>query len=140
MAMQATVRWVEGRMFVGESGSGHAVTIDAPVASGGRAMAPSPMELVLMGTAGCTAVDVVMILEKMRQKVTDCVVEAQAERADTEPKVFTKVTLRYRVTGKGVDRAAVERAVHLSAEKYCSASIMIGKTAEMVHEIEIVEA
>ena len=137
--MRARIKWVEGRAFVAESGSGHAILLDAPVASGGRALAPSPMELVLMGTGGCTAVDVVMILAKGRHAVTDCVVTLDAERAKTEPKVFTRITMRYTVTGRALDHKAVERAVKLSTEKYCSASIMLGKTAEIVHEIEVVE-
>jgi putative redox protein len=137
--MQARIKWVEGRAFVAESGSGHAIVLDAPVTSGGRALAPSPMELVLMGTGGCTAVDVVLILRKGRHAVTDCVVSLDAERAPTDPKVFTRIVMRFTVTGRGLDRRAVERAVALSAEKYCSASIMIGKTAEIVHEIEVAE-
>ena len=137
--MQARIKWVEGRAFVAESGSGHAILLDAPAAAGGRGLAPSPMELVLMGTGGCTAVDVMLILRKGRHAVTDCVVSLEAERADTDPKVFTKVTMRFTVTGRNLDRKAVERAVALSAEKYCSASIMLGKTAEIVREIEVVE-
>lgn len=137
--MQARIKWVEGRAFVAESGSGHAILLDAPAAAGGRGLAPSPMELVLMGTGGCTAVDVMLILRKGRHAVTDCVVSLEAERADTDPKVFTKVTMRFTVTGRNLDRKAVERAVALSAEKYCSASIMIGRTAEIVREIEVVE-
>jgi putative redox protein len=137
--VQARIKWVEGRAFVAESGSGHAILLDAPAASGGRGLAPSPMELVLMGTGGCTAVDVVMILTKGRHAVTDCVVSLDAERAEADPKVFTRIVMRFTVTGRGLDRKAVERAVKLSAEKYCSASIMIGKTAEIVHEIEVVE-
>lgn len=138
--MKARINWVEQRTFVAESGSGHGLVIDAPVASGGRALGPSPMELVLMGTGGCTAVDVVSILEKMRQKVTACTVELEAERPDDPPRVFTRIVMRFRVAGHGLDRAAVERAVALSAEKYCSASIMLAKTAEIVREIEIAEA
>lgn len=138
--MQARVTWVEGRAFVLESGSGHALVADAPVASGGRALGPSPMELVLMGAGACTAVDVVGILEKMRQKVGDCSVALEAERAAEPPRVFTRIVMRFRVTGRGLDRAAVERAVALSAEKYCSATIMLAKTAEIVREIELVEA
>ncbi|HMR34559.1 MAG TPA: OsmC family protein [Geminicoccaceae bacterium] len=137
--MQARIKWVEGRAFVAESGSGHAILLDAPAAAGGRGLAPSPMELVLMGTGGCTAVDVVMILTRGRHAVTDCVVSLDAERAESDPKVFTRIVMRFTVTGRGLDRKAVERAVALSAEKYCSASIMIGKTAEIVHEIEVVE-
>ena len=135
--MHARIKWVEGRTFVGESGSGHGLVIDGPAAHGGRDLGPSPMELVLLGTGGCTAFDVLDILKKGRQAVEDCWVELEAERAAEPPKVFTKITMRFVVTGRGLSRAAVERAVQLSAEKYCSASIMIGKTAEMVREVEI---
>ncbi len=135
--MRARIKWVEGRTFVGESGSGHGLVIDGPAAHGGRDLGPSPMELVLLGTGGCTAFDVLDILKKGRQAVEDCWVELEAERAAEPPKVFTKITMRFVVTGRGLSRAAVERAVQLSAEKYCSASIMIGKTAEMVREVEI---
>jgi putative redox protein len=138
--MKARINWVEQRTFVGESGSGHGLVIDTPVEGGGRALGPSPMELVLIGTGACTAVDVVSILEKMRQKVTGCTVELEAERPAEPPRVFTRIAMRFRVTGHGLDRAAVERAVALSAEKYCSASIMLAKTAEIVREVEIAEA
>jgi putative redox protein len=137
---EARIKWVEGRAFVGESGSGHALVIDGPPEHGGRDLGPSPMELVLIGAGGCTAFDVLDILKKGRHAVTDCVVELQAERAPEPPKVFTRITLRYRLTGRRLSRAAVERAVQLSAERYCSASIMLAKTAEIVHEIEIHEA
>lgn len=137
--MQASMSWVRGRTFLAKSGSGHSVVMDAPVANGGEGNGPSPMELVLIGTGGCTAVDVVMILEKMRQEVTGCAVELDASRAEADPKVFTHITMRFRVTGKGLDRAAVERAVTLSAEKYCSASIMIGKTARFTREVVVEE-
>jgi putative redox protein len=138
--MKARITWVEQRAFVAESGSGHALVVDTPVTGGGRNLGPSPMELVLMGTGACTAVDVVSILEKMRQKVTGCTVELEAERPDEPPRVFRRIVMRFRITGHGLDRAAVERAVALSAEKYCSASIMLGKTAEILREIELVEA
>ena len=137
--MQARIKWVEGRTFVGESGSGHAVVIDGAREHGGRDLGPSPMELVLIGTGGCTAFDVLDILKKGRQAVTDCTVELAAERAETPPRVFTRIVMRFRVTGRGLSRAAVERAVQLSAERYCSASIMLAKTASITHEIEIVE-
>jgi putative redox protein len=138
--MQARIRWVEGRTFVGESGSGHGLVIDGPVEAGGRNLGPSPMELVLIGTGGCTAFDVVDILRKGRQAVLDCTVELEAERAPEPPRVFTKITMRFVVTGRNLGRQAVERAVALSAEKYCSASIMLAKTALIVHEIEIRES
>ena len=138
--MQGRIKLVEGRTFLAESGSGHGVVIDGPVEHGGRNLGPSPMELVLLGTGGCTAFDVLDILRKGRQAVTDCTVELDAERAAEPPRVFTKITMRFVVTGHGLSRTAVERAVQLSAEKYCSASIMIAKTAEIVREIEIREA
>ena len=138
--MQARIKWVEGRTFVGQSGSGHALVLDGSVEHGGRNLGPSPMELMLLGTGGCTAFDVLDILKKGRQAVTDCWVEIEAERAAEPPRVFTSITLRFVVTGRGLRWAAVERAVQLSAEKYCSASIMLAKTVRIVHEIEIREA
>jgi len=136
--MQARVKWVEGMSFVAESGSGHAVVLDGPPELGGRNLGLRPMELLLMGVAGCSSVDVVMILKKGRQPVTDCVCEVKAERADTEPKVFTAIHLNFVVTGNGLNPAQVERAVALSAEKYCSASIMLGRAGvAMTHSFEI---
>jgi putative redox protein len=138
--MQARIKWVEGRTFVGQSGSGHGLVMDGPAEAGGRNLGPSPMELVLIGTGGCTAFDVVDILRKGRQAVEDCTVELEAERAPELPRVFTKITMRFAVTGRNLSRQAVERAVALSAEKYCSASIMLAKTALITHEIEIRES
>jgi putative redox protein len=138
--MKARIKWVEGVSFVAESGSGHAVVIDGAPEAGGRNAGPRPMEMVLIGTASCSAFDVVWILKKARQPVTDCIVEAEADRAQTEPKVFTRIHLRYRVAGRGLDPRQVERAVKLSKEKYCSATIMLGKSAEITTEVEIVEA
>ena len=135
--MQARIKWVEGRTFLAESGSGHALVIDGPSEHGGRNLGPSPMELVLMGTGGCTAFDVLDILKKGRQAVTDCWVELAAERAPGPPRVFTRITMRFVVTGNGLSRPAVERAVQLSAEKYCSASIMLGKSVEILREVEV---
>ena len=137
--MQGRIKWVEGRTFVAESGSGHGLVVDGPAEHGGRNLGPSPMELVLLGTGGCTAFDVLDILKKSRQAVTDCWVELDAERAAEQPRVFTRITMRFVVTGRGLSRTAVERAVELSAEKYCSASIMLAKTAEIVREIELRE-
>jgi putative redox protein len=137
--MDARIKWVEERTFVGESGSGHSVVMDGDPAAGGRNLGIRPMETLLLGMGGCTAYDVVDILEKSRQKVTDCVIEMTTDRAEVIPKVFTKIALKYIVTGVDLDPKKVERAVNLSAEKYCSASIMLGKTAEITHEIEIVE-
>jgi putative redox protein len=138
--MKARAVWVDGRMFVGESGSGHSVVMDGAPEAGGRNLGIRPMEMLLLGLAGCTAFDVVMILEKGREAVTDCVVEVDAERAEGEPKVFTRINLRYIVKGRNLAHDKVERAVKLSADKYCSASIMLGKTAEMHHEIVVEEA
>lgn len=137
--MKARIKWIEDVAFVGESGSGHAFVMDGAPEGGGRNLGPRPMEVVLMGAGGCTAYDVVHILKKSRAPVTDCVVEMEAERADEDPKVFTKIHFHYIVTGKGLKPAQVERAVHLTAEKYCSASIMLGKTAAITHDFEIVE-
>lgn len=136
--MQARVSWVDGMSFVAESGSGHAVVIDGPAELGGRNIGARPMELLLMGVGACSSVDVVMILKKGRQPVSDCVCEIKAERAEVEPKVFTKIHLHFVVSGNGLNVTQVERAVQLSAEKYCSASIMLGRAGvEMTHGFEI---
>ena len=137
--MKARIKWVEDATFVGESGSGHAVVMDGPPESGGRNLGLRPMEMLLIGIGGCTAFDVVLILGKARQQVTDCVVELEAERADTIPGVFTRIHVHFIVTGSGLSDKQVARAVELSAEKYCSASIMLGKTAIITHDYEIVE-
>ena len=126
-------------MFVGESGSGHSVIMDGAPDAGGRNLGFRPMEMLLLGLAGCSAFDVVLILKRGRENVTDCVVEVDADRAETDPKVFTHVRMRYLVTGKGLDTNKVERAVALSEEKYCSASAIIAKTAQMSHTVEIRE-
>jgi putative redox protein len=137
--MKATVRWLEGRAFVGESGSGHAVVMDGPPGQGGRNIGIRPMEMLLIGTGGCSAYDVVEILEKARQKVSDCRVELSAERAEAIPAVFTRIHLHFVVSGPDLKPAQVERAVKLSAEKYCSASIMLGAAGVVVtHDFEIV--
>jgi len=138
--MKARVRWVEGATFVGESGSGHAIVMDGPPESGGRNIGIRPMEMLLIGMGGCTAFDVVMILGKARQPVADCVVEIEAERAESVPKVFTRIHVHFIVSGDGLSDKQVARAVQLSAEKYCSASIMLGKAAEISHDYEIVSA
>jgi putative redox protein len=137
--MKARVKWVEGMSFVGETGSGHAMVIDGAPEHGGRNLGPRPMELVLTGTAACTAFDVVLILKKARQPIADCVVEATAERAAVEPKIFTRIHLAYIVAGRGLDPHQVERAVKLSKEKYCSATLMLGKTAEITYDVAIVD-
>lgn len=138
--MKASVRWVQDVMFVGESGSGHAVVMDGAPDAGGRNLGVRPMEMLLLGLGGCAAFDVVLILKRGREQVTDCVVEIDAQRADTDPKVFTQIKLRYIITGQALDRKKVERAVQLSEEKYCSASAMMRETAQFSHEIEIIEA
>jgi len=140
VAMKTRVKWVEGVSFLAESGSGHAIAIDGAPEHGGRNLGARPMELVLMGAASCTAFDVVTILRKARQPIADCAVEAEAQRAATDPKVFTKVHFRYAIAGRGLDRHQVERAVKLSKDKYCSATLMLAKTAEITYEIAIVEA
>ena len=137
--MKARIKWVEAVTFLGESDSGHAVVMDGPPEHGGRNLGVRPMEMLLLGMGGCTAFDVVNILKKQRQPVTDCVAELSAERAETDPKVFTRIHVHFIVTGSGLKENQVERAVKLSADKYCSASIMLGKAAEITHDFEIVE-
>jgi putative redox protein len=137
--MKARVKWVEGVTFLGEAGSGHSVVMDGPPEHGGRNLGVRPMEMLLLGMGGCTAFDVMHILKKARQPVTDCVVELEAERADEEPKVFTKIHAHFVITGDGLKEDRVKRAVELSAEKYCSASIMLGATATITHDYEIIE-
>ena len=138
--MKAKITWVQDRLFMAESGSGHAIAVGSGGGPEGRSLCPSPMELVLMGMGGCTAYDVVHILDKSREPVEDCVAELEAERAPTEPKVFTRIHVHFIVKGRGLDPAKVERAIQLSAEKYCSASIMLGKTATITHDFEVVDA
>jgi putative redox protein len=135
--VKARIKWIEGVSFVAETESGHAIVVDGAPAAGGRNLGARPMELVLAGAAACTAFDVVWILKKARQPLADCVVDIEAERAPDDPKVFTRIHLVYRVTGTGLDRAHVERAVKLSKEKYCSATQMLAKTAEITFEIAV---
>jgi len=137
--MRASIKWVEGVSFLGETESGHTVQMDGPPEGGGRNLGPRPMELVLLGTGGCTTYDVMHILKKGRQEVTDCVVTIDAERAVEDPKVFTKIHFHFAVTGKKLKFEQVERAIQLSAEKYCSASIMLAKTADITHDFELIE-
>jgi putative redox protein len=138
--MKATVKWVDGVMFVGESGSGHAVVMDGPESSGGRNMGIRPMEMVLIGTGGCSSYDVVSILKKARQDIVDCVAELSATRADATPAVFETIHMHFKVSGRGLSDKQVERAVSLSAEKYCSASIMLGAAGvKITHSFEITE-
>lgn len=138
--MRATIKWVDNVMFVGQSGSGHSVVIDGPPSAGGENGGIRPMELVLMGLGACTSFDVMMILKKSRQDVLDCQTELEAERAEEVPQVFTRIHVHFVVTGRNLKVKQVERAVNLSAEKYCSASIMLGKTATITHDFEIAEA
>ena len=137
--MKARVKLIEGVSFVGQTESGHAVVMDGPPDSGGKNLGPRPMEMLLLGLGGCSAFDVVHILRKSRQDVRDCVAEIDATRAETDPKVFTKIHVHFIVTGKTLDPKRVEQAVKLSAEKYCSASIMLGKVADITHDFEVVE-
>ncbi len=137
--MDCTIKWVDGMAFVAETSSGHAFVMDAAPDVGGRNVGPRPMETVLAGTGGCTAIDVLMILKRSRQDITGCQVRLTSERAPTDPKVFTKIHMHFVVRGRNVKRATVEHAIKLSHQKYCSASIMLGKTAEITHDYEIIE-
>ena len=137
--MRARVKWLDHMSFVGESGSGHSVVMDGAPDSGGRDLGVRPMEMLLLGLGGCASFDVVMILQKARQTITNCEVEISAERADSEPKVFTSIHLHFVVSGEKLSEAKVARAVSLSAEKYCSASKMLEKTATITHDFELVE-
>ena len=139
--MECIVRWGgDGMSFVAETESKHLDPMDGAVEGGGRNLAPRPMEMVLLGTGGCTAYDVVLILKRSRQEVTACEVRLAAERAASDPKVFTRIHMHYVVRGRALKRSLVENALRLSHEKYCSASIMLGKTAEITHDFEIIEA
>lgn len=138
--MECRVVWTEHMTFIAETGSGHMVTMDGPPDAGGRNLAPRPMEMMLAGAGGCTAFDVVMILKRGRHPVTGCEVVLKAERADTDPKVFTKLHLNFVVTGNGLKPEAVERAVTLSKDKYCSATAMLGATAEITWDLDLRDA
>lgn len=137
--MKARIKWVEDRTFVGESGSGHKLVLGTRSTPDGPTPGPSPMELVLIGTGGCTAFDVVQILEKGREAVEDCVVELDAERAAEDPKVFTRIHMHFVVKGRKLSAAKVERAIALSADKYCSASQMLARTAVITHDFEVLD-
>lgn len=138
--MKARIKWVENATFLGEAGSGHAVVMDGSPESGGRNLGPRPMEMMLLGMGGCTTFDVVHILKKSREPVTGCEAELSAERTESEPKVFTRIHVHFIVKGKGLKEAKVRKAVELSAEKYCSASIMLGQAGvDISHDFEIVE-
>lgn len=138
--MECKVKWTgDGMSFLAETGSNHALVMDGAPEAGGRNLAPRPMEMVLVGTGGCSAFDVVMILKKGRHAISGCEVSLKAERAETDPKIFTGIHFHFRVSGKGLKAEAVARAIELSKDKFCSASIMLGKTAEITHDFEIVE-
>ena len=137
--MNISVNWVDGMLMVGKSHSGHSITMDGPPEIGGDNLGVRPMEMLLMGVAGCTMIDVVTTLKKMRQELTHCETKVNAERADDHPKVFTNIHIQFLVKGNDLDSKKVEKAITLSAEKYCSASIMLGKTASISHDFEILE-
>lgn len=138
--MDVRIKWVEGMMFLAESASGHAIVVDGPPEIGGRNMGIRPMEMLLLGMGSCTAVDVMQILQKSRQNVTDCVAKIAAKRVDTIPKVFSKIHVHFVITGKNLKATIVARAIKLSAEKYCSASMMLEKAVKITHDFEIIEA
>ncbi len=138
--MKARVKWIDGVAMLGESESGHGIVMDGPPDAGGRNVGVRPMELLLLGMGGCTEFDVLSILRKARQQVTDCVLELTAERAPADPKVFTSIHAHFILTGPGLDPRQVERAIKLSADKYCSASIMLGAVATVTHDFEIRDA
>jgi len=135
--MKARIKWVEQATMLGEAGSGHGVVMDGPPEHGGRNLGVRPMEMLLLGMGGCTQFDVLHILKRARQQVTDCVVELEAERSAQDPKVFTRIHAHFVVSGHGLSEKQVARAISLSAEKYCSASIMLGRTAQISHDYEI---
>jgi putative redox protein len=137
--MKARVKCVEDVQFLGESGTGHTIVMDGPEEMGGHGTGMRPMELLLLGMGGCTSFDMVEILGKARQDIRDCVVEIDSERSEEIPKVFTKINVHYTITGKNLKENHVKRAVELSTEKYCSASLMLGKTAEITHSYDIIE-
>ena len=137
--MNLSVNWVDGMLMVGKSHSGHSITMDGPTDIGGENLGVRPMEMLLLGVAGCTMIDVVTTLKKMRQNLTHCETKISAERADEHPKVFTDIHIHFIVQGKDLDSKKVDKAIALSAEKYCSASIMLGKTANITHDFEVIE-
>ena len=137
--MNISVNWVDGMLMVGKSHSGHSITMDGPPEIGGENLGVRPMEMLLLGVAGCTMIDVVSTLKKMRQDLTQCETKVNAERSNAHPKVFTDIHIQFVIKGKDLDQNKVEKAITLSAEKYCSASIMLGKTASITHDFEIVE-
>ena len=136
--MKTRIKWNGNVSFLAESGSGHSIMMDGAPEAGGQNLGPRPMEMMLMGLGGCTTFDVVLILKKSRQEITDCVVEIEAERAPVDPKVFTRIHLHFIITGHNLNSQTIERAINLSAEKYCSASIMLKQTVAITHDFEIV--
>ena len=137
--MNTRVKWLDNMSFVGESASGHSVVMDGPPESGGRNLGIRPMEMLLLGLGGCSSFDIVSMLKKGKQELVDCEVEITAQRADSEPKVFSKIHLHFIISGNDLSEKRVVRAIELSAEKYCSASIMLGKTAEITHDYELIQ-
>ena len=137
--MNLSVNWVDGMLMVGKSHSGHSITMDGPIEIGGENLGVRPMEMLLLGVAGCTMIDVVTTLQKMRQDLSHCETKISAERANEHPKVFTDIHIHFIVQGKDLDSKKVDKAITLSAEKYCSASIMLGKTAKITHDFEVLE-
>ena len=137
--MNLSVNWVDGMLMVGKSHSGHSITMDGPIEIGGENLGVRPMEMLLLGVAGCTMIDVVTTLQKMRQDLSHCETKISAERANEHPKVFTDIHIQFIVKGKDLDSKKVDKAITLSAEKYCSASIMLGKTAKITHDFEVTE-
>ena len=137
--MNLSVNWVNGMLMVGKSHSGHSITMDGPIEIGGENLGVRPMEMLLLGVAGCTMIDVVTTLQKMRQDLSHCETRISAERAKEHPKVFTDIHIQFIVKGKDLDSKKVDKAITLSAEKYCSASIMLGKTAKITHDFEVLE-
>ena len=137
--MNLSVNWVDGMLMVGKSHSGHSITMDGPIEIGGENLGVRPMEMLLLGVAGCTMIDVVTTLKKMRQDLSHCETKISAERANEHPKVFTDIHIHFIVKGKNLDSKKVDKAITLSAEKYCSASIMLGKTAKITHDFEVTE-
>ena len=137
--MNISVKWIDGMLMVGKSDSGHAIVMDGPPEIGGENLGVRPMEMLLLGMAGCTMIDVVNTLEKMREDVVDCQTQVSADRAEEYPKVFTNIHVHFILRGNQLNPSNVDKAIKLSAEKYCSASIMIGKTAIITHDYEIIE-
>ena len=137
--MNLSVNWVDGMLMVGKSHSGHSITMDGPIEIGGENLGVRPMEMLLLGVAGCTMIDVVTTLKKMRQDLSHCETKLSAQRANDHPKVFTNIHIQFLVKGKNLDSKKVDKAITLSAEKYCSASIMLGKTAKITHDFEVNE-